>query len=63
MLDGAKLVSATILQTNPFGMDPIKFALLVIAVVTILYTVIGGLKALSAITFISVSLFVPDNKY
>ena len=63
MLDGAKLASATILQTNPFGMDPIKFALLVIAVVTILYTVIGGLKALSAITFISVSLFVPDNKY
>ena len=63
MLDGAKLASATILQTNPFGMDPIKFALLAIAVVTILYTIIGGSKALSAITFISVSLFVPDNKY
>ena len=45
MLAGAKLASATILQTNPFGMDPIKFALLAIAVVTILYTVIGGLKA------------------
>ncbi len=45
MLAGAKLASATILQTNPFDMDPIKFALLVIAIVTILYTVIGGLKA------------------
>ncbi len=45
MLAGAKLASATILQTNPFDMDPIHFSLLVIAVVTILYTVIGGLKA------------------
>ncbi len=45
MLAGAKLASATILQNNPFGMKPITFALLVIAVVTILYTVIGGLKA------------------
>ncbi len=45
MLAGAKLAAATILQTNPFGMDPIKFALLAIAVITILYTVIGGLKA------------------
>jgi SSS family solute:Na+ symporter len=45
MLAGAKLASATILQTNPFGIDPILFALLIIAVITILYTVIGGLKA------------------
>ena len=45
MLAGAKLASATILQKNPFGMNPVTFALLVIAVVTILYTVIGGLKA------------------
>ena len=45
MLAGAKLASATILQNNPFGMNPITFALLIIAVVTILYTVIGGLKA------------------
>ena len=45
MLAGAKLASATILQTNPFDMNPIHFSLLVIAVVTILYTVIGGLKA------------------
>jgi solute:Na+ symporter, SSS family len=45
LLAGAKLVSATILPKNPFGMDPILFALLIIAVVTILYTVVGGLKA------------------
>ncbi len=45
MLAGAKLASATILQRNPFGMEPILFALIVIAVVTILYTVVGGLKA------------------
>jgi SSS family solute:Na+ symporter len=45
MLAGAKLASATILQSNPLGMPPMTFALLVIAVVTILYTVIGGLKA------------------
>ncbi|MDD4098374.1 MAG: sodium:solute symporter family protein [Lentisphaeria bacterium] len=45
MLAGAKLASATILQSNPLGMDPMMFALLVIAVITIGYTVIGGLKA------------------
>jgi len=45
MLAGAKLASATILQEPPFGMDPILFALLVIAATTIVYTVIGGLKA------------------
>ena len=45
MLAGAKLASATILQTNPFGMEQVTFSLLVIAVVTVLYTMIGGLKA------------------
>ena len=45
MLAGAKLACATFLQQNPFGMDPILFALLVIAAITVLYTVIGGLKA------------------
>lgn len=45
MLAGAKLASATILQSNPFGMEPVTFALLAIAVITILYTVVGGLKA------------------
>jgi SSS family solute:Na+ symporter len=45
MLAGAKLASATILQKSPFGMDPLLFALLIIAIVTVLYTVVGGLKA------------------
>jgi SSS family solute:Na+ symporter len=45
MLAGAKLASATILPRAPWHMDPILFALLVIAAVTIVYTVIGGLKA------------------
>ena len=45
MLAGAKLAAATILQSNPFGMEPVLFALLVIACVTVLYTVTGGLKA------------------
>ncbi len=45
MLAGAKLAAATILQNNPFGMEPVLFALLVIACVTVAYTVAGGLKA------------------
>lgn len=45
MLAGAKLASATILQSNPFGLDPVQFALLVIALLTVLYTMLGGLKA------------------
>lgn len=45
MLAGAKLASATILRENPFGMDPILFSLIVIAVITLVYTVVGGLKA------------------
>ena len=46
MLAGAKLASVTIVQNNPFGVAPITFALIVIAVITITYTVIGGLKAI-----------------
>lgn len=45
MLAGAKLASATILQSNPFGLEPLLFSLLVIALITVFYTVIGGLKA------------------
>lgn len=45
ILAGAKLASATMITKAPFGMDPLQFSLYVIAVVTILYTVIGGLKA------------------
>lgn len=45
MLAGAKLASATIIPQAPWGMNPIQFALLLIALITIVYTVIGGLKA------------------
>ncbi|MEA3391508.1 MAG: sodium:solute symporter family protein [Candidatus Marinimicrobia bacterium] len=45
ILAGAKLASVTIFQQVPFGMDPIKFSILLIAIITVSYTVIGGLKA------------------
>ncbi len=45
MLAGAKLASATILQQNPFGIEPHLFSLILIAIVTITYTAAGGLKA------------------
>ena len=45
LLAGAKLAAGTMIETAPFGMDPVRFALYVIAVVAIGYTVIGGLKA------------------
>jgi len=45
VLAGAKLASGTILTKAPWGLDPLDFSLLVIAVVTVAYTVLGGLKA------------------
>jgi SSS family solute:Na+ symporter len=45
VLAGAKLASATIITRSPLGLSPLEFSLLVIGVVTIAYTVIGGLKA------------------
>ena len=46
LLAGAKLAAVTLLPpTNPLGISPHLLALLTIAVVTILYTVFGGLKA------------------
>lgn len=45
ILAGAKLASGTLISGRPLGMDPIQFALIMIAVVTIGYTVLGGLKA------------------
>jgi SSS family solute:Na+ symporter len=45
VLAGAKLASATILPVAPWGLDPLQFSLLVIALVTVVYTVLGGLKA------------------
>jgi SSS family solute:Na+ symporter len=45
ILAGAKLASTTIVTWSPWGLTPLEFATYVIAVVTIGYTVIGGLKA------------------
>ncbi len=45
ILAGAKLASVTIFQQAPLGMDPLRFSILLIAVITVSYTVIGGLKA------------------
>lgn len=45
ILAGAKLASVTIITWSPFGLTPLQFSLYVIALITILYTVIGGLKA------------------
>ena len=45
VLAGAKLASATLFTTAPFGLDPFQFSLYTIAGVVIAYTVIGGLKA------------------
>ncbi|MDJ0763898.1 MAG: sodium:solute symporter family protein [Myxococcota bacterium] len=45
VLAGAKLASATILADVHVGMDPVSFGILVIGAVMIVYTVLGGLKA------------------
>ena len=45
VLAGAKLASATIFNRPPLGLNPFQFSILIIAVVIILYTVLGGLKA------------------
>lgn len=45
ILAGAKLASATMFSDLPLDMDPMTFSLFVLAVITIGYTVIGGLKA------------------
>lgn len=45
ILAGAKLASVTVFSTAPFGLSSMTFALLMIAVITIAYTVFGGLKA------------------
>ena len=45
ILAGAKLASVTLITRAPLGLEPLDFALLLIAVFTVLYTVLGGLKA------------------
>jgi SSS family solute:Na+ symporter len=45
ILAGGKLASATVITEAPWGLSPLGFSLWMIASVTVLYTVIGGLKA------------------
>jgi SSS family solute:Na+ symporter len=45
VLAGAKLASVTLFKTPPLGLSPFLFSILIIALVIILYTVLGGLKA------------------
>ncbi len=44
-LAGAKLASATILTKAPFGIAPLTFSLIIISIIIIGYTALGGLKA------------------
>ncbi len=45
VLAGAKLASATLITKAPFGLTPLEFSIYIIACITLVYTVIGGLKA------------------
>lgn len=45
ILAGATLAGTTMFTSPPWGLNPITFSLIVIATITILYTVLGGLKA------------------
>lgn len=45
VLAGAKLAASTVITISPFGLSPLHFSLLIIAFVILVYTVLGGLKA------------------
>ncbi len=45
VLAGAKLMAGTVLPDAVFGIDPLQFALIVMGAVIVLYTVLGGIKA------------------
>lgn len=45
VLAGAKLASATIFSELPFGIEPMLFSIIVIAFVILIYTSLGGIKA------------------
>ena len=45
VLAGAKLMAGTVLPESVFGIDPLSFALVVMGAVIVLYTVLGGIKA------------------
>lgn len=45
VLAGAKLMAGSVIETAPFGMDIMTFSVLIIGFVIVVYTVLGGLKA------------------
>ncbi|MCH5373232.1 MAG: sodium:solute symporter family protein [Planctomycetes bacterium] len=45
VLAGAKLAAGTFLTKAPFGLEPLTFAVLLIAGITVMYTFLGGMKA------------------
>ncbi len=45
VLAGAKLAAGTLFSTAPFGMEPLRFSLFVMTGIILLYTVLGGIKA------------------
>lgn len=45
ILAGAKLASETAFRQAPFGMDPFTFSLYVMGFIIVVYTVMGGIKA------------------
>ena len=45
VLAGAKLMAGTILPDSVWGVDPLQFALVAMGAVIVLYTVLGGIKA------------------
>ena len=45
ILAGAKLMSGSVVEWSPPGMDVMTFSVLIIGVIIVVYTVLGGLKA------------------
>ncbi|MEA2068445.1 MAG: sodium:solute symporter family protein, partial [Verrucomicrobiota bacterium] len=45
VLAGAKLMAGTVLPESVFGIDPLAFALVAMGAIIVLYTVLGGIKA------------------
>jgi len=45
VLAGAKLMAGTVLPESVCGIDPLQFALVVMGAIIVLYTVLGGIKA------------------
>jgi len=45
ILAGAKLMAGSVVPEAPWGMEPLTFAIIIIGIIVVGYTVLGGLKA------------------